>query len=205
MAAEPLRLGAAALLSYVIGSIPTAYLIVRWLKRIDVRTVGSGNVGATNATRAAGAKVGALVFLCDAAKGLAAVLIAAPWVIGAPAASERWLCGVAAVAGHMFPFALGFRGGKGVATAIGVVLGTSPAVAGIMLLCWVAGFTVWRYVSLASMIAAASIPLTQAALQQPAGVVGWSGLLALLVIGKHYANIARLLDGTEHRWTRERR
>lgn len=205
MAAEPLRLGAAALLSYVIGSIPTAYLIVRWLKRIDVRTVGSGNVGATNATRAAGAKVGALVFLCDAAKGLAAVLIAAPWVIGAPAASERWLCGVAAVAGHMFPFALGFRGGKGVATTIGVVLGTSPAVAGIMLLCWAAGFTAWRYVSLASMIAAASIPLAHTALQQPAGVIGWSGVLALLVIGKHYANITRLLDGTEHRWTRERR
>ena len=204
MPADAMRIAGAVLLSYAAGSIPTAYLIVRWLKRVDVRTIGSGNVGATNAVRAAGAKVGAMVFLLDLLKGVAAVAWIAPAVIPSAGPADRWACGVAAVVGHMFPFALGFRGGKGVATTIGVLVGAAPAVAGIALAGWIACFSLSRYVSLASIAAVAMIPVAQAVRHEPPAAVGWSALLAGLVIAKHHANIACLLDGTEHRWTKER-
>jgi glycerol-3-phosphate acyltransferase PlsY len=203
MSGDLARLWPALLASYALGSIPTAYLIVRWIKRVDVRSVGSGNVGATNATRAAGAKVGAVVFVFDLAKGLVAVTLIASWLGSVPSLAERWLCGLAAVAGHMFPFILGFRGGKGVATTIGTVFGVAPPAGAVMLACWVAVFAATRYVSVASIVAVASVPLAQAALGRPADAVGWSAALAVLVAVKHHANLRRLLDGTEHRWERK--
>ena len=126
----------AFLASYLVGSFPTAYLFVKWLKRVDVRTVGSGNVGATNVTRVAGLWAGLAVFLIDLSKGLIATRLIASWLLSEPPPDLRLACGVLAVLGHNFPIFLRFRGGKGVATTIGVLLGTMPLVAGIYLAVW---------------------------------------------------------------------
>ena len=193
--------GYALLTSYLLGSIPTAYLMVKRLKGSDIRAIGSGNVGATNVTRAAGFKAGALVFLLDAAKGwLAATWIAGQW---SPLSSIAPLaCGAAAIIGHIAPVFLRFRGGKGVATTIGVLIGAIPLVAGVCLVIWVACFFAWRYVSLASLIALSAVPLAQWALRQPPSHVAIGLALAALVLFTHRANIQRLRAGTEHRWTK---
>ena len=194
------QLIAALIGSYLIGSIPTAYLLVKWLKRIDVRTVGSGNVGATNVTRVAGMKAGAVVFLLDVAKGLAAVLLIAPWLLSELTLARQLACGFAAVLGHMFPVFLAFRGGKGVATTIGVLIGTMPLIAGVCLLVWVGCFLVWRMVSVASLAAAVTIPLTQLATHQGLPVVLLGTTMAVLILIRHRANLERLLRGSEHRF-----
>ena len=183
--------------SYVVGSIPTAYLMVKRLKRVDVRTIGSGNVGATNVTRAAGFTAGFLVFLIDAAKGLMAVWMIAPWLLADATPFGRLLCGVAAVIGHIFPVFLGFQGGKGVATTLGVLLGTSPLILGACLLVLIICLAIWRYMSLASMIAAITIPLMQQLTGHPSPEVALGALLCVLIILRHRANIQRLLRGTE--------
>ncbi len=190
--------------SYLIGSIPTAYLAVKWLKRIDVRTIGSGNVGATNVARAAGLWAGVVVFLVDVAKGLAAVLLIAPALLSAGSAAQRLGCGLAAVVGHVFPIFLGFRGGKGVATTIGVLVGAMPSVAAVCLFVWVVGFLPWRYVSVGSLAAAVTIPVAQGLAHQSRHEVLVGVALALLIIAKHRANIQRLLAGQEHRVGRSR-
>lgn len=186
--------------SYLVGSIPTAYLMVKRLKRVDVRTIGSGNVGATNVTRAAGFTAGFIVFVLDAAKGLVAVRLIAPWWLDNATPFGRLLCGVAAVLGHMFPIFLGFQGGKGVATTLGVMLGTSPLILGVCLLVLVVCLALWRYMSLASMMAAVTIPLTQQLTGHPPAEVTLGVLLCLLIILRHRANIQRLLQGREHRF-----
>ena len=122
--------------SYLVGSVPTAYLVVKRLKRVDVRTIGSGNVGATNVTRVAGLWAGISVFLVDLAKGLVAVQVLGPWLIHPLTPTLQFSCGLAAILGHAFPVFLNFRGGKGVATTIGVLIGTMPIIAGTYLLVW---------------------------------------------------------------------
>ncbi len=189
----------ALLCSYLIGSIPTAYLLVKWLKRVDVRRIGSGNVGATNATRAAGLQVGLAVFAVDVAKGLVAVLGIAAWAAVDPAPALRLACGLAAVVGHAFPVFLGFRGGKGVATTVGVLVGVSPVLAAVCLTVWVAGFLPKRYVSVGSLAAMVALPVTQAVMRRPAAEIVLGALLAALIIARHWTNIQRLLAGTEHR------
>ena len=187
--------------SYLVGSIPTAYLVVRWLARVDVRTIGSGNVGATNVTRAAGLGPGVAVFLIDLGKGLAAVLVVARWLMAPEALTPavRLGCGLAAVLGHVFPVFLRFQGGKGVATTIGVVLGTMPPVAGLCLAVWGAGFALSRYVSVGSLAAAVALPVAQLLLRYPLSEVLLGTALAALIIVRHRANIGRLVQGTEHR------
>lgn len=185
--------------SYLIGSIPTAYLLVKWLKRIDVRSVGSGNVGATNVARVAGLQAGLVVFLLDATKGLIAVLGIAPWLGGAGTPMMRLACGLAAVLGHTFPIFLGFRGGKGVATTIGVLIGAMPGVAAMYLAVWGACFVLWRYVSVSSLAAAVMIPIAQVLWHQPLAEVGLGSALALLIVARHRANIERLVQGREPR------
>ena len=195
-----IRFAIALIGSYLLGSIPTAYLIVKRLKRVDVRTVGSGNVGATNVTRVAGMRAGAVVFLLDVAKGLVAVRGLAPWLILSLTPAARLDCGLMTVIGHAYPVFLAFRGGKGVATTIGVLVGTMPAVAGICLLVWIAGFLLSRYVSLASLAAVAALPLAQGFARQSMPEILLGATLALLVILRHRTNIERLAQGTEHRW-----
>jgi len=192
------------LLSYLIGSIPFGYFIVRIRGGGDVRETGSGGIGATNVSRSAGKAAGIVTLILDAAKGAIAVLIAT-WL------SEAWVVAAAAIAvvvGHIFPVWLGFRGGKGVATAVGVFLVFAP----FSLLCagivFVAIVSVTRYVSLASLSAAGSIPLflwLQRLFIQPAvdieAPLTAALVIALLVIFAHRRNIARLVNGTEPKFS----
>lgn len=185
--------------SYLLGSIPTAYLVVKRLKRVDIRSVGSGNVGATNVTRSAGFGPGLFVFVIDGLKGWAAVSLVAPALMPDGASAARLACGVAAVAGHMAPVFLRFRGGKGVATSIGVLLGAMPSAAAVFLGVWVVCFALWRYVSVGSLAAAVSLPAVQLLAGRPIPDVLLGAGLAALIIVKHRANIERLLQGREHR------
>jgi glycerol-3-phosphate acyltransferase PlsY len=190
--------------SYLIGSIPTAYLLVKRLKGVDVRTVGSGNVGATNVTRTAGLGAGAAVFLVDAMKGLAAVWGVAPALQPEPIPMFRLVCGAAAVVGHIFPVFLKFRGGKGVATTIGVLVSLSPVVALTFAVVWVLVFLLTRYVSAASIAAAAAIPVGLLLDQRLPEELLLGAALAVLIVIRHRANIQRLMQGTEHRFGHQR-
>lgn len=189
--------------AYILGSLPFAFLVVKALSGVDIREVGSGNVGATNVLRAAGIRAAATVLVLDVFKGAAAVLIGK--ALGAPPA-VLGACALAAVLGHVFPVFLGFRGGKGVATAAGAIGAMSPAP---MLAAFVVfGITVaWtRYVSLASMLAVATFPLFAFLF----GRLGWMEPMPLvlligttvaagLILIRHSENVRRLAVGKEHR------
>ena len=183
--------------SYLVGALPTGYLLVKWTRHLDVRTVGSGNVGATNVTRAAGKGWGLIVLLLDIAKGALATVGLARWGVPAATPAVQLACGLAAVLGHNFPVFLKFRGGKGVATTLGVVCTVNPIVGLACAGMWLATFLGTRHVSVASMAAAATIPLAQLLGNRPAGEVLLGIMLALLIVARHRANIERLLRGTE--------
>ncbi len=202
MDSNALRLPAALGFAYLLGAVPTGFLLLKRLKGVDLRITGSGNIGATNVTRVAGSGLGRLVFVMDAAKGLIAAHVLAPLLCPGSASWVPLACGAAAVLGHNFPVFLSFRGGKGVATTIGVLLGTMPLVAAGSLLIWALCFAVWRYVSLASLAAALVVPVGQAITRQPAPDLALGAALALLIIVRHGANIQRLRAGTEHRFER---
>ena len=185
------------IVAYLIGSIPFGYLIVRMSGRGDVRQTGSGGTGATNVSRRAGKLAGVLTLILDAIKGAIAVLIATR-------AGDSWLIAAAAIAvivGHIFPMWLGFRGGKGVATAVGVFVVLAPLallVAGIVFLIV---FLLMRYVSLASMTAVASIPLMVSPNGLTSPIFLSSVAAAVLVIFAHRANLLRLIKGTEPKFS----
>ncbi|MGA8042003.1 MAG: glycerol-3-phosphate 1-O-acyltransferase PlsY [Terracidiphilus sp.] len=192
--------------SYFIGSIPTGYLLVRFVRKQDIRTVGSGNIGATNVLRSGGKGLGAATFFLDMLKGCAAVWLgslAAPLLMPhSPVRSVEALAALSAVLGHMFPVWLRFRGGKGVATGFGVFLVAAPwaALAAISVFFAVLYFT--RYVSLASILGSASFPAFAFFLvhgERPPFFISAEIIVALLIIGKHHQNIRRLLSGTESR------
>jgi glycerol-3-phosphate acyltransferase PlsY len=198
-----------AVLGYLLGSFPTGYLVGR-ARGIDIRQHGSGNIGATNVVRTLGKKFGLLVFVCDALKGLLAVRLAGALAAGGAVEppSQIVLAGViaavACILGHNFPVWLGFRGGKGIATTTGVLLGLMPAAVAIAGLVWAAAFFALRYVSLASLLAALTLPLT-------VGLLWWAGhanmtlfsfslAATALAFWRHRSNIQRLLAGTEPRF-----
>jgi len=194
----------ALLVSYLLGAIPTAYLLVKWAKGIDIRTMGSGNVGATNALRTVGLWAGVVVLAIDVLKGIIAAWLIPRWLLGETTPDRSLVCGLAAVLGHDFPCFLRFRGGKGVATTIGVLVGSVPLVAGIVVGVWLVVFGLFRYVSLGSIAAAVAIPLSQLALHQSRREILIGSGLAILIIARHRANISRLLSGAEHRiWPRQ--
>ncbi len=201
------------LFAYLLGSVPFGLLIAR-AHGIDLRTVGSGNIGATNVSRALGRKWAYVCFVLDVAKGLVPMLLARRLGIVSeqPATQELFfwmLVGAAAVCGHIFPVYLRFKGGKGVATSLGVGLGLWP----YFTLCGIAAFVVWsvcvliwRYVSLASIVAATSFPIALTILT--AALEDWrfgqlwplfivAVLMALLIVARHAENIKRLLEGSE--------
>jgi len=190
---------AAFFASYLLGSFPTGFLLVKWLKRVDVRTIGSGNIGATNVARIAGWWASALVFLVDAVKGMIAVGLVAPLLLAAPTPVERFGCGVAAILGHTFPVFLMFRGGKGVATTLGVLLAAMPEVAFTTILIWGLCVTLWKYVSVGSLAAALVVPLLQLAERQSRAEVLLGTAVACLIVVRHRENIQRLREGREHR------
>ena len=188
-------------LAYLLGSIPTGYLLVRFVRKEDIRETGSGNIGATNVARSGSKGLGLLTLALDLLKGLIAVLIAKHFEPGNPS-DLMVAAALTAVLGHIFPVWLGFRGGKGVATALGVFLIIAPwAALGALIVFLLLVFTT-RYVSLASVIAAVVIPLfamLTVADRSPV-FIGGVMFIALLVIVKHQANIARLLQGKESRF-----
>ena len=191
-------------LAYLAGSIPAAYLAGRITKGIDLREHGSGNLGATNVYRVLGARVAAVVFAIDVAKGALPVWLL-PRVTGS-AHPELWAIayGLLAIAGHVRPiFLLGRRGGKGVATATGVFLALTPLATLLAFTVWLVVVGVSGYVSLASLTAAVVLPvavLVRAGVDSPVFIV--AGLLAAFVFWTHRENIGRLRRGEEHRFGR---
>jgi glycerol-3-phosphate acyltransferase PlsY len=185
------------IVGYSVGSLPIGYLIASRLRGIDLRRVGSGNVGATNVYRAAGLSTALLVIVVDLAKGAGSVLLATRMLGGS---SAPVAAGVAAVVGHVYPVWLRFRGGKGVATACGAFSILAPLATTIAAGMFVV--TVWatRYVSLGSLVATLTLPtlawLTRASMPVVTGGV----VAALLIIERHRGNLARLRAGTERRF-----
>ncbi|MGB7745865.1 MAG: glycerol-3-phosphate 1-O-acyltransferase PlsY [Verrucomicrobiia bacterium] len=193
-----------AMAAYLLGSIPTGYLVAR-ARGIDIRTVGSGNIGATNAFRILGIPAGSFVLVADGLKGFAASAWLADFVIQlfavAPEQIEylRIVAGICAVLGHNFTCWLKFKGGKGIATSAGVYFALAPLAAGISLGTWVVVFALGRYVSVASIAAAVALP-TAVWLTKDSRFLGIvTTALGLLAIYKHKGNIRRLLNGTERR------
>ena len=194
-------------LAYLLGSIPFGYLLVRLRGGGDVRETGSGGTGATNVTRRAGRGAGLLTLLLDALKGMAAVLVARA-ALGAGPGAEWWVCaaGACAVLGHVFPVWLRFRGGKGVATGLGVFLVLAPLAtlcASLVFLCVV---WLWRYVSLGSLAAACALPAAVWALSRlgasdraSRALLAFACAGAALIVFMHRANVGRLLRGEESR------
>jgi glycerol-3-phosphate acyltransferase PlsY len=185
-----------AILGYGMGSLPIAFLLTSRLKGIDLRHVGSGNVGAANVHRTAGLRLALLVVAIDLAKGAASVLVASRFVGGLEATVTA---GVAAIVGHIYPVWLRFRGGKGVATACGVFALLAPVATAIAAMGFVVTVWITRYVSLGSVVATAVLPVIAWALDSPFTVVAGGTLAALVIIPRHSGNLARVADGTERR------
>jgi len=183
-------------IGYLLGSIPFGYLLVRRFRGQDVRTTGSGNIGATNVGRTSPA-LGATTLVLDALKGLAAVLLASRIFPGQ--SNLAFVAALAAVAGHIFPVWLGFRGGKGVATGLGSFLLLTPKAILLALAVFVAVAAALRFVALASIVATASLPLLALLLGEGSKPVLLMAA-ALLIIVKHHQNIGRMLRGTEPRF-----
>ncbi|ESW91184.1 glycerol-3-phosphate 1-O-acyltransferase PlsY [Mesorhizobium sp. M0644] len=181
----------ALVFGYLLGSIPFGLLITRAAGLGDVRNIGSGNIGATNVLRTGNKSLAAATLLLDALKGTAAVLIAGRF------APELGLwAGFGAFLGHLFPVWLGFKGGKGVATYLGVLIGLAWQAALIFAVVWLAVAFLFRFSSLAALTAAVVVPMALYFLSTPQ-IAGLFAAMSLIVIVKHRANIARLLAGTE--------
>jgi len=188
-----LTLLAAAVLGYLLGSIPSGLLVTRLAGLGDIRRIGSGNIGATNVLRTGSKSAAAVTLLLDLAKGWAAVAIARDW--GGDAAL---VAAGAVIIGHMFPIWLGFRGGKAVATALGVLLALAWPVALAAALVWLATVLMFHYSSLAALVAAVgSAVLAPFLVDGPTAAV--IAGIALLIILRHHANIRRLMRGSESR------
>jgi glycerol-3-phosphate acyltransferase PlsY len=203
---------AVCFLGYLFGSFPAGYFAGR-IAGVDVRSAGSGNIGATNVLRVLGKRWGYAVFFVDAFKGFAAVRVA--FFLADHLAFARTyavyfaiFAAVMCVVGHSFPIWLRFKGGKGVATSAGAVFGLMPLAAVIIFLVWIIVFETTRYVSVASIIAASSLPVAVALLLhwqviEGVGLLYFSTMLAILVVWRHRSNFSRLLKGTEQRFTRK--
>lgn len=183
-------------LSYLLGSIPTGVLLSKACG-VDIRATGSGNIGATNVYRTLGRRIGVMTLIGDCLKGMLPVIAARAlgfdmtWVAAA---------GVAAFLGHVYTVFLGFKGGKGVATALGVFLAAAPLAVLVAVAVFAFVLWKWRYVSLASISAAAAMPLISFLIVKSVPILAMSFFIAALVIYKHKENIERLMSGTENRF-----
>jgi glycerol-3-phosphate acyltransferase PlsY len=194
------------LAAYLLGSIPTGFLVAK-ARGVDIRKVGSGNIGATNVFRFLGKPAGIFVLFADALKGWLAV-VAVPWMINQAfrlpqdQLTQEWLkicAGLCAVLGHNFTCWLHFKGGKGIATSAGVLAALVPLSLIIILSVWIVVFAFTRYVSLASICAAFALPFAAWRTHESVTMIAITAALAVLAIYKHKANIKRLLSGTESR------
>lgn len=188
--------------AYLLGSIPFGLLIVKTLGGDDIRSAGSGSIGAANVARNAGWLAGVLTLFFDAGKGYLGVWIAGHYTHG----NGRWMiaAAVAAVAGHIFPVWLGFKGGKGVATSLGAFLPISAGAVAAAGAFWLLVVLFWRYSSLGSIVAAAALPALVYLFYAPGHapptyILAGTVLVSLLILAKHQANIRRLIAGTESR------
>jgi len=196
-----LSLFLSVLTGYLLGSFPSGYVVGK-CRGIDIRQHGSGNIGATNVVRTLGKKWGVLVFALDVLKGILATQL-----ILHTFASPNFAiaAGFGCFLGHCFPVWLGFKGGKGVAVGAGILIGLTPLVAAIGLTLWGIIFKVSRYVSLASLVAAVSLPITSWVLYRQIGPLFWFTLvISLIAIWRHRSNIQRLLAGTESRFEKKK-
>ena len=187
-----------ALFGYLLGSVPTGLLLAKFFSKIDPRKMGSKNIGATNIFRTAGKRLGILTLVGDILKGMIPIVIASR--LGLP---DLWIAiaGLSSFLGHIFPIFLGFKGGKGVATALGVYVMISPIAVLIEFLLFVGIVWRWRYISLGSICCATTIPILIAFFRsdsQAYFIV--SVIMAALILYRHQANIARLLQGMENKW-----
>ncbi len=191
------------LVSYLVGAIPFGLLIGKYAG-VDVRQEGSRNIGATNVSRLLGKKLGILTLVCDVAKGYLPMFVAS-LVLPESESETLWisLCGILAVVGHMFPVYLGFKGGKGVATGLGVFLFLSPLAIIISLFVFVGAVTLTGFVSLGSLLSSAFIPLWIWLLNGQAITIYTAIGVAVLIWVKHYENIGRLLRGEEKSWKKK--
>ncbi len=207
-------------LSYLVGSIPTAIIVARVMRGIDIRQHGSGNAGGTNVIRVLGWKAGVFVILCDMAKGLFATMVISRLMFGALPFENttpfddyvvvQIIAGCAAMLGHIWTLFAGFKGGKGIATAGGMLIGVAPVEVAVSLGVFLVVFLISHYVSLGSLSAASTFPLTMflrenvfmAHIPSYNTLIWFSVAISLLVIYTHRANIQRLLKGTENRVSR---
>jgi glycerol-3-phosphate acyltransferase PlsY len=195
----------AVVAAYLLGSVSFAWIFAWRIKGVDLRTFGSGNLGATNAGRLLGRRFAVIIYLLDFAKGV--VPVAALRLFGRePAAFDAvpvaLAAGFAAFAGHCFPVWHGFRGGKGVATASGAIVGLTPLVALVAFAVFAVTLRVWKFVSLGSIAAAVALPLGQLAIREgprPLTTVAAYVVMALVVVLRHHRNIRRLISGEEPR------
>lgn len=198
-----LNIMSAMAISYLIGSIPTSYIIAKLLKGIDIRDCGSGNIGATNLIRTVGRVPGITALILDIAKGVLAVTLIA-YLFYSPSMfiNEplfKVILGLCAVSGHIWTIFLKFKGGKGVATAIGVFAGLAPIVTLSGLLIWLILALIFKYVSLSSIAMAISLPVLMVIFARPIEYIILSVILCIFITYKHKSNIARLIDGTEYK------
>ncbi|WP_013630823.1 glycerol-3-phosphate 1-O-acyltransferase PlsY [Rubinisphaera brasiliensis] len=206
---NPIAAVVLVLAAYLIGALPFGLFVARWFGKIDIRKHGSGNIGATNVGRVMGFRWFVVVFLLDALKGLLPTLAATAYVTqGFSQPAETWLpvlAGLMTILGHMFPCYLKFRGGKGVATALGVVLILAPVASAIAAVVFGLSFAIWRTVSISSILASLCFGITQmlwlkphpfTSEQLPLGV--FSLVVPALIVYRHRSNIARLLKGEEN-------
>lgn len=188
---------------YLLGAIPCGVIVGRVTRGIDIRDYGSGNIGASNVLRTLGTGPALLVFFFDTVKGLAAVVLCR-WLFGDEGAGAYWVVagGLLSVFGHSYSAFLGFQGGKGVATSLGVIIGLNWLIAVIALGIWAVLVGLTRYISVGSIVAAVSVPVQMhlwEAMQVPPAYQALGAAAALLIVVKHRSNIKRLIAGTENR------
>jgi glycerol-3-phosphate acyltransferase PlsY len=196
-------------IAYLIGSVPTGYIFGRLLKGVDIRQFGSGNTGATNTFRVIGRLPGLTVLAIDILKGFVCVTyVAGFFMYVSPVPRPELymvLVGLAAIAGHNWTIFLRFKGGKGVATSAGVIMGLVPGIFWLGFLVWVTVFSVTGYISLASIIASMSVPLLTLVFNEPTEIVIFMSALCIVIVYRHRSNIRRLKQGEEKRMSLFRR
>lgn len=195
------------IISYLIGSIPTAYIAGRILKGIDIRKTGSGNVGATNALRVLGKKAGISVLLIDILKGVFAVIVAGDYILTKGISDTggilRIVMGLSCISGHNWTIFLNFKGGKGVAASLGVLIGLSFKIAGfslilgLVMLTWLIAFICVRIVSVSSVLSAVSLPVFMVIFKQSRILIFFSLIMAFFIVFRHRSNLKRVIQGKE--------
>jgi len=187
------------ILSYLLGSVPTGYIICKFLKGIDIRSVGSGNIGATNVGRIVGKRAGITTLLLDILKGFIAVFFI-PKIVGYNSELIGIVCALGVIAGHNWTLFLRFKGGKGVAATSGALIGLMPVVFLSVFCVWVIVFTLCRYVSLASVVSAVFLPVFLFLYGEPLVFKILGLIIAIVGVYKHKDNIKRLLNGEENKF-----